>query len=347
MTSSLGDAMGRRAATRLAEAPRHPLGHLPTPFEPADRLSEELGGPRIWLKRDDCTGLATGGNKTRKLEFLLGDAIAKGADTVVTFGAIQSNHARQTAAACARAGLRCELLLRRAVPREDPSYERSGNRLLDDLLGARVHEVADLAEAEDRFGELEAEAAVEGRTLYRVPTGGSSPVGALGYVAATHEWLAQAAELEVDLRRIVVASSSGGTVAGTIVGLAMAEADVTVDAACVSDPVAVTVGEVDPLVEAVSSRLGVGPVATAEVRRSFDDSILGDGYGIPTPEALEAIELLARTEGVLLDPVYTSKAFALLVARIRRGELADEPDVAFLHTGGAAGLFAYVPAFGP
>lgn len=341
MCSMTGKARRSPTASGLAGLPRVHLGHWPTPLEPADRLSEFLGGPRIWLKRDDCSGLASGGNKTRKLEYLLGDAVAQGADTVVTFGAIQSNHARQTAAACAKVGLRCELVLRRAVPRSDDDYLRSGNRLLDGLLGARVHVVDDTADAEARCAELEAVAAEEGRTVYRVPIGGSSPVGALGYVAATDELLAQADATAGRIDRIVLASSSGGTAAGTIVGLAAAGADLLVDAACVSDPADATGAEVDRLVEAVASMLDVSLSAIAAVGRSFDDGVLGDGYGIPTPDGREAIELLATMEGVLLDPVYTAKAFAHLIGRIRHGELEGESEVVFLHTGGSPALYAY------
>ena len=326
----------------LGARPRAILGHWPTPLQPADRLREAIGGPRIWLKRDDCTGLAIGGNKTRKLEYLLGQALADGADTVVTYGALQSNHARQTAAACARLGLRCELVLTRLVDRTDAFYEQSGNRLLDGILGARVHEVADADEVVERTAQLHATAADEGRSIFTVVGGGSDGTGALGYVNAAVELAGQAEELDLDIGRIVVAASTSGTAAGLVVGSSLAGLDATIDIACVLAPEAETTPLVDRLVLEVLARLGVteGPAPT-----TITDATLGAGYGIPNPATLDAVELLARTEGVLLDPVYTGKAFEHLLAEVARGELDADRDVVFVHTGGSPGLFAYTPAF--
>lgn len=338
------------ARARLARFPRVPLAPLPTPFEPADRLRDAIGGPRIWLKRDDLTGLALGGNKTRKLEFLLGRALADGVDTVITFGALQSNHARQTAAACARLGLRCELVLARLVDRTDDHYLRSGNRLLDDVLGARVH-VVDTAEEQAAVGErLLAEAAADGRTVRSIPSGGSDAVGILGYAAAMVELAADVAAVASagQVARIVAATSTAGTVAGLVLGAGLLHAAgatwaPTVDAACVLAPRADT----EPLLRGLVAE-GIAALdldGEADVGRwTLTDRTLGAGYGIPGPGTLHAVELLARTEGVLLDPVYTGKAFEHLVRAVAEDELDPDADVVFLHTGGAPGLFAYADA---
>jgi len=326
----------------LAEHPRALLGHWPTPLQPADRLRAEIGGPRIWLKRDDCTGLAVGGNKTRKLEYLLGKALVEGADTVITYGALQSNHARQTAAACAKLGLRCELILTRLVDRTDPFHEQSGNRLLDTVLGARVHECADSDEVVERTAALHDEAAEEGRTIFTVVGGGSDATGALGYVNATLELATQAEEQGVDIGRIVTAASTAGTAAGLVVGTDLAGLDATVDIACVLASKEETSPLVNRLSVEVVALLGIAG-GSSDLR--ITDATLGAGYGIPSPATLDAVELLARTEGVLLDPVYTGKAFEHLLAEVAAGQLDPERDVVFVHTGGSPGLFAYTPAF--
>lgn len=314
----------------LSAHPRVELGHWPTPLQRCDRLRAEIGGPTVWLKRDDCTGLALGGNKTRKLEFLLGRAQAEAATGVVTFGALQSNHARQTAAACARLGLTCDLILTRMVARDDEHYRRSGNVLLDRLLGATVHVVDDADAAAQRFVELQ-----EGRRLFGIVAGGSDATGVLGYVAGAVELADQAAARRLRIDRIVVAASTCGTAAGLVIGTERAGLDAVIDVACVYEPA--------PVTEATLHRL-VAEAGAAPARWTVSDATLGDGYGVPTAEGRAAIDLLARTEGVLLDPVYTAKAFALLLARIDRGELPAEANVVFLHTGGAPGLFAYTPS---
>jgi len=327
----------------LADHPRVRLGHWPTPLQPCDRLREAVGGPRIWLKRDDCSGLATGGNKTRKLEFLLGRALAEGADSVVTFGALQSNHARQTAAACARLGLDCHLVLTRAVDRDDEFYTTSGNLLLDQIFGATLHVVDDSDAAFVRFGELYEQAADEGRTMFGIVPGGSDATGVLGYVDATLELADQLTAQDVDPQRLVVAASTAGTAAGLVLGAALAGLDTTVEAVCVYDTAATTGHELAALVGLAASDLGIAVPDAG--RWIVGDDALGDGYGIPTTEGLEAIELLAHTEGVLLDPVYTAKAFGRLLRRVRAGELDEDRDVVFVHTGGSVGLFAYTPTF--
>ena len=214
--------------TDISHFPRVSLAHLPTPLEPLPRLSQELGGPAIWLKRDDCTGLATGGNKTRKLEFLMGEALARNADTILCFGALQSNHVRQTAAAAARLGLACHAILSDVVRYREPAYEVSGNLLLDELLGASVHVVPDTAGALAVAREVVAELERQGRTHYSIPVGGSSAVGALGYVGCADELSQQAQELGIRISLVAHATSSAGTQAGLLAGFAALESDVRV-----------------------------------------------------------------------------------------------------------------------
>jgi D-cysteine desulfhydrase family pyridoxal phosphate-dependent enzyme len=325
----------------LDRFPRVALGHWPTPLEPADRLRAEIGGPRVWLKRDDCSGLAFGGNKTRKLEFLLGRAAADGATRIVTFGALQSNHARQTAAGCARLGLGCDLVVHRAVRRDDPHYAASGNLLLDRLFGATVHVVDNAVAGVERADELRAAAEAAGERLAVIPLGGSDATGVLGYVDATFELAAQLAAADLAARRIVVAASTVGTAAGIVLGAELAGLDVTVDAVCVASPATATGPQLQRLVMEGAGLIGCH-VPDAD-RWSVTDRTLGPGYGAVTAEVRATIELLARTEGVLLDPVYTGKAFADLARRILDGALDPADDVVFIHTGGTPALFAYAP----
>ena len=315
----------------LASAPRLALGHWPTPLERCRRPHGSAA--EVWLKRDDCSGLAFGGNKTRKLEFLLGRAVAEGAGRVVTFGALQSNHARQTAAACAKAGLGCDLILTRAVPRDDETYLGSGNLLLDRTIGATIHIVDDPDAAAVRFGELLASAS---EPVFTIVPGGSDATGTLGYVDASFEIAAQCDALDVTFDRIVVAASTGGTAAGLVLGASLAGLDAIVDVVCVYEPADVTREQISSVIAATAAELGVDDLPHDD-RWTITDAYLGDGYGIPTSEGLAAIAHLAGTEGVFLDPVYTSKAFAFLLADAR----FDGTRTLFVHTGGGPGLFAY------
>jgi L-cysteate sulfo-lyase len=305
---------------------RIPLATLPTPLEPLDRLSAELGGPRIWVKRDDLTGLGGGGNKVRKLELLLAAARADGADVVLTAGAVQSNHARLTAAACARLGLACELWLIRRVPGRHAHYERSGNVLLDRLLGAAVHLIPGDEDPEVAAERHADELRAAGRRPYVIPAGGSNALGARGYVACARELLAQA---EVELGLVVVAAGSGGTLAGLAAGLGAAGWAGRLVGVSVSAPAA----EARARAARIVGELHGAPAATFTV----DDRFVGAGYGIPTDAGRAAMCRFARAEGLLLDPVYTAKAAA--------GRLALAPaatgDVLFVHTGGVPALFAY------
>lgn len=333
----------------ISDAPREPLGFLPTPLVPLERLGRDLGGPRLWLKRDDCTGLATGGNKTRKLEYLLADARREGADVVVTLGATQSNHARQTAAACAAVGLPCHLLLARKVPWPNPAYERSGNLLLDRILGAEVQLLEPHA-VPGRCRSLLQALERDGHLPYLIPVGGSNAIGAMGYARCAMELLEQAAAAGFELTDVVHASSSAGTQAGLIAGFAGLLADTPrsrprVHGINVSEPEPETVRrEVRRIAAELIDRQGLdAAIADEDVR--VDHRYLGPGYGLPDDRVGAATRLLAGREGVLLDPVYSGKAFAGLVDRIRRGEFAGVADVVFVHTGGTAALAVYDDAF--
>lgn len=333
----------------LARFPRLPLLGLPTPIEPLAGLTRHLGaalnGVRLYVKRDDLAGFGGGGNKLRKLEFLLGAARAEGADTAITVGALQSNHARLTAAASARSGLACELFLTRSVPREQEAYRRNGNRLLDDLFGARVHELPgeadNLAAARERAEALRE----EGRRAYVFPAGGSSPVGCLGYAACAAEIAGQAEAMGLDLARIVVPNGSAGTHAGLAAGLAAMGRDTRLAQsyavlAEADRARAETLEKANATLDLIRPGTTIAPEGIV-----LDGAHRGPGYGIPTDAMREAVRLMARTEGMLLDPVYSGKAFAGLLHDIRAGLYPAGAAVLFVMTGGVPGLFAYPDAF--
>jgi len=323
----------------LSRFPRVALGHLPTALEPMTRLSQALGGPTIYIKRDDCTGLATGGNKTRKLEFLMGEALRLRADTVVTLGATQSNHARQTAAAASRLGLRCILLLEDRISTLGAEYGTSGNVLLDDLLGADVRRFpagTDLAAELERVLHEVREA---GGVPYAILTGGSSPVGSLGYADCARETLEQAGRLGLRIREVIHATGSAGTQAGLLAGFAALGRPVEVLGISVKTERQAQETLVHGLANATAELLGAGPIARERARVSSD--YVGEGYGLPTPGMLEAVRLVARTEGILLDPVYSGKAMAGLIDRVRRGCYDAGDSLVYLHTGGNSALFGY------
>lgn len=323
--------------TRLDEIPRIALGHEPTPIEFLGRLTEHLGGAEIWIKRDDCTGLAFGGNKVRKLEYLLAEACAQGHDTVITVGGVQSNHARQTAAAAARLGLRCELVLPRLVAGRDEIYESNGNLLLDRLLGARVHLVADSRAAATRVGALLDELRRSGHSAAFFPAGGSTATGSLGYVRAMVELARQVGERGLCFDRIVLAVSTGGTLAGLVVGRALAALSTRITGIAVSGSAEEASLVAGSLIAGTAARLGI---EVSDPGFEVRDGFLGEGYGLETPGMREALGTCARLEGLLLDPVYTGKAMAGLFDLVRRGELGRETSVLFWHTGGTPALFA-------
>ncbi len=322
----------------LLNQPRIELAHLPTPLEPLPRLSAELGGPEIWIKRDDCTGLGFGGNKTRKLEFLLGAAREQGVDTIITLGGVQSNHARQTAAACARLGMTCQLVLPQVVARSGVDYDQNGNILLDRLFGAQVFVVADEAAVRAELERLTRAAANENRKVAIHPPGGSTAIGSLGYVAAAFEIQKQLQHRELAFDQVVLAASTGGTLAGLAAGSQLASWNTEFHGICVAGDAAKMRSDVDALLAELGNMTDVPSAAAESI--VLDDAFLGDAYGLPSPAALEAIELCSKLEGILLDPVYTGKAMAALIDMVREKH-SDAEKILFWHTGGAPSLFAY------
>ena len=328
----------------LARFPRVRLFPTPTPLEPLENLSRALGGPEIWIKRDDCTVVATGGNKIRKLEWLVGEARAQGAIHLVTQGAVQSNHVRQTAAVARRFGMKCTALLEHRIETNDRDYLNSGNVLLDRLFDCAIEyrkSGLDMnAEAEAKGEALRA----EGEKVYVIPGGGSNTVGALGYVSCAQELVQQADEMEMRIDRLVTATGSAGTQAGLLVGLEGMNAGIPVLGIGVRLPKDRQEANVHRLAEATAEFVGVrGGIARSAVVANCD--YVGPGYGQPTPGMTEAVLMLARLEGVLLDPVYSGKAMAGLIDLIRKGEIRKGERVVFLHTGGAVGLFGYTGVF--
>jgi L-cysteate sulfo-lyase len=324
----------------IARFPRLRFAHLPTPLEPLDNLSRHLGGPRIWIKRDDCTGLAGGGNKTRKLEFLAADALAQGADTLITTGATQSNHARQTAAIAARLGLACHLVLANRTGSDDPDYLQNGNILLDGTLGARLYHVGADADTTAEMDALAARLRDDGARPYVIPGGGSNAVGALGYVDAALELTRQADALDIAIDCVVHATCSSGTQAGLVAGMVGSNKRVPVLGIGVGDPAPVQRDSVLTLARATATRLELSQAIVPEDVHVNCDYI-GDGYGLPHEPALEAIRMVARTEGILLDPVYSGKAMAGLIGLTAKREFEGARNVVFVHTGGSQALFAY------
>lgn len=317
----------------LDRLPRQPLGCWPTPVQPLDRLSAHLGGPKLWVKRDDLAGLAFGGNKTRKLEFLVGEALARGCDTLLTAGAAQSNHCRQTAAAAARCGLACHLALGGEAPQE-----ADGNLLLDHLLGAQIHWCGAHRKGED-LPTLADRLSRAGRRPCVVPYGGSSALGAAGLAAGLRELQAQA----LRPTHIVFASSSGGTHAGLLAGRALAGLPTEIWGIRIDKeeaPDRPFQAEVAELARSCAERLGLPADPGLSEVRLFEDW-LGRGYGVVGAAEREAVGLAARLEGLLLDPVYTGRAFAGLLDLIRRGAFRPEDRVLFWHTGGTPALFPY------
>jgi D-cysteine desulfhydrase len=323
----------------LARFPRRRYTPGFTPIEPLPRLSAAIGGPELFIKRDDLLGLAGGGNKTRKLEFLVADALAQGCDTLITVGAPQSNHCRLTLAAAAKEGLACRLVIEERVP---GSYSPAalGNNLLFDLMGAAS--IRMVPAGSDLAAEMAAEAAVvtaAGGKPYVIVGGGSNPLGALGYAACAAEIMAQSFDMGVAFDTIVVASGSAGTHAGLVAGLVALNAGIPVTGINVRRARAEQEGNVHRLAVATAELMGTPAPAASDIVAL--DSWVGPGYSLPTPEMVEAVRTLASNEGILLDPVYTGKAFAGLLALSRGGHFAPGARVLFLHTGGSPALHAY------
>ncbi|NGY64074.1 D-cysteine desulfhydrase family protein [Lentzea sp. NEAU-D13] len=315
----------------LSAFPRVALGSWPTPLDDAPRLAAALGSPPVLIKRDDVNGLGAGGNKLRKLEFLLGQAIEQGADTIITFGALQTNHGRQTAAACAKLGLRCELVLTAKVPMKGDAYERSGNVVLDHMFGANVHTCADADETVQAYEKVNHDKAVT------LPVGGSNGLGTLGYVAAAAELVGQLHERGIDNATIVVPDGSGATAAGLALGTELLGWPGKVHAASVSHSAQDAEQELRTLATDAAALLGRPEPELGHV--TVTDDTIGPGYGVPTPDMWSVLKLFAETEGVILDPVYTGKA----AVKFRELALHSDVPVVFVHTGGLPGFFGYAP----
>lgn len=310
-----------------------------TPIQPLRRLSAHLGGPEIYIKRDDLTGLAGGGNKTRKLEFLVADAIAKGVDTLITVGAVQSNHCRLTVAAAAHEGLKARLLIEERVPGTyDP--RGSGNNFLFDLLGVeQLRLLRAGADIPTSLAAMADEVRAGGGAPYVIPGGGSNALGALGYVSCAQEILTQSFDDARTWDAIVVASGSAGTHAGLLTGLHLSRSTIPLVGVNVRRPRAEQEGNVYKLADETAALLGIEAPSRAAV--TARDEWVGPGYSLPTDEMIEAVRLTARLEGILLDPVYTGKAMAGLIGMIRNGEFKGAARVLFVHTGGAPSLSAF------
>jgi len=325
---------------KISHFPRVSLAHLPTPLEHMPRLSEHLGGPDIYVKRDDCTGLATGGNKTRKLEFSMGEAIHEGADTIITVGAIQSNHVRQTVAAACKLGLACEVLLEHRISDPSETYTTSGNVFLDRVFGANLREYPGGTDFGAAMAAVAAEVRTNGGTPYIVPGGASNPVGALGYVDCGIELLQQFADQGLDIDHIVTATGSAGTHAGLAVGLRGSGSELPILGIGVNAPQDVQEDRVYKLaVETAELVAAPGCVSREDI--VADCNYIGSGYGKPTESMNEAVLMLARLEGLLFDPVYSGKGLAGMIDYVREGRFTQGQKIVFLHTGGSAALFAY------
>lgn len=321
----------------LTRFPRLELIGAPTPLEYLPRLSDHLGR-EIFIKRDDTTPLAMGGNKLRKLEFLAADALREGADTLITAGAIQSNHVRQTAAVAAKLGLHCVALLENPIGTRAENYLSNGNRLLLDLFNTQIEMCDALTDPAAQLDELATRIEAQGYRPYVIPVGGSNALGALGYVESALE-IAQQCEDAVEISSVVVASGSAGTHAGLAVGLEQLMPQAELIGVTVSRAVADQLPKVVALQQAVANSLELQ--AKADI--ILWDDYFAPGYGTPNEEGMAAVNLLAQLEGILLDPVYTGKAMAGLIDGITQKRFKDEGPILFVHTGGAPALFAYHP----
>ncbi|MBV6822043.1 D-cysteine desulfhydrase family protein [Pseudomonas sp. PD9R] len=332
--------------TALAAYPRAALLEGPTPIQKLSRLSQlpEMNGCNLYVKRDDLTGLGGGGNKLRKLELLLGEALAEGADTLVTWGGFQSNHARLTAAVAARHGLACELILTPSAVRTDDDFCHNGNVLLDALFGATIHRLQRGVTPDSYAAELVERLKHQGKTPFVMPLGGSSPRGSLGYAACAAEVLRQADDLKVHFDRIIVPNGSAGTHSGLLAGVTLARSSTKIVGYSVlateEQATATTLEKTRQTLQLLAPSSSL-----AESAVQVDGSQRGEAYGAPTDAMLEAVRLLASREGLLTDPVYGGKAFAGLLAAVRAGKYPSGSNLLFVMTGGIPGIFAYRNAF--
>jgi D-cysteine desulfhydrase family pyridoxal phosphate-dependent enzyme len=330
-------------ASLVKDFPRVHLGHTPTPLELLKNISAEFG-TNVWIKRDDCTGLAFGGNKTRQLDFYIGQALHEGADTLLTTGAVQSNHVRTTVAAARKLGLEVEVQLEHRVDRDQPEYHNSGNPYLVRLMGARInyYPVGEDEDGADKALEVRAaELAAQGRKPFVIPLSNAhTPYGALGYVEGAEELMAQLQALQVEPARFIVPTGSASTHSGFLLGVRSCGSDIPVHGVCVRRDSASQVQRVSKKLNSVIDAIGCA-VRIPDSDIICDDSQLAPGYGQPSDATVAAIKHMARNEGILLDPTYSGKTFAALLEMLRSGDFAADQHVVFLHTGGAVSLFGY------
>jgi L-cysteate sulfo-lyase len=323
--------------------PRVELSHRPTPLELLNNVSAEFGA-NVWIKRDDCTGLAFGGNKSRQLEFYIGQAMQQGADTLLTTGAIQSNHVRMTVAAARKMGLEVEVQLEHRVARDQPEYHNSGNPFLVKLMGAKIHyypQGEDEAGADRALEERAAEIAKAGGKAYVIPLSNAhTPYGALGYVDGAEELMEQLNERQIEPVRFIVPTGSASTHTGFLLGVRACGSTIPVHGVCVRRDAASQLQRVRTKLKSVIEAIGID-ISIPDADIICDDSTLAPGYGLLNAATTDAIRYLARREGILLDPTYSGKTFAVLLEMLRRGDFTADDHVVFLHTGGAASVFAY------
>jgi len=325
----------------LEKFERIKLGHFPTPIEHLKKITKYLGGPNIFIKRDDCTGLATGGNKTRKLEFLIPDAIKNKAELVVTVGAVQSNHARQTAAACTLMGLKCLIIFEQRLKDAPEAYMKSGNVFLDKLFGADIKLCPKDEDVSEYTEKIIKDIKSKGTNVYFIPGGGSNAVGALGYVECLNEIIKE--NNKYNFTQIVHATGSSGTQAGLLAGKKYFNCNIPVTGICVRHKKDIQIDKVYLEAKKACEKLQCKILDKSDVI-AYDEYI-GSGYGEPTESMVEATKLLAKKEAILLDPVYTGKGFAGLIGLIRKKQFSKNDNVLFIHTGGAVSLSAYEWAF--
>nr|WP_018306589.1 D-cysteine desulfhydrase [Desulfitobacterium hafniense] len=326
----------------LAQFKRRRYTEGKTPLEFLPNFSKALGGPNIYIKRDDLLGLTSGGNKTRKLEFLMQDALDQGADTIITCGAVQSNHCRLTLAAAVKEELKCRLVLEERV-KDSYNPEASGNNFLFHVLGVeKVSVVAGGSNMLEAMQKVANELAAEGRKGYIVPGGGSNPIGTLGYVACAQEISEQMFEKSINFDHLVCASGSGGTHSGLLVGFQGNNMNIPVTGISVNRSTKAQENLIFDLANKTAEKIGLKIAISREAVKVVDEYV-GPGYSLPTETMVEAVQLLARTEGILLDPVYTGKTMAGLIGLIRQGQLKKGENVVFVHTGGSPALYAYMP----
>ncbi len=323
----------------INDVPRLRLCSLPTPISPLKRLSEYLGGANIYIKRDDLTGVAFGGNKNRKLEFLLADAKEKRANVIITEGALQSNHCLQTAASALKTGFECELVLSGEKPETI-----TGNLLLDQILDVKIHRVKESFDRKIRMKQLETELKKQGKLPYIIPTGGSTKVGALGYINCISEIMKQSNNLDISFSHLIHASGSGGTQAGLLIGKKLYSPKITIVGVGVGDPKEELEKEILEIIIQFKKEW--------DLELNFNNSEIevlegysGEGYGLASDEMIQAVKLVAKLEGIFLDPVYNGKAMVGLIDLIKSEAILNESNVLFLHSGGGPALFRYSSEF--